>query len=109
MDITPTRRDSTTSIESASSNESVSYIQGYQFISPETRVLNEAIAGWRDYHGNGRHIVGLELGWLPIISVLFWLVGDSKIYVTTFSWCYFNLGCYFTNFCTNIGVSFTCL
>ena len=58
MDLTPTRRDSTTSIESVSSNEST---VSYQFISPETRVLNEAIAGWRDYHGNGRHIVGQRL------------------------------------------------
>ena len=58
MDITPTRRDSITSIDSASSVESA---VSYQFISPETRVLNEAIAGWRDYHGNGRNTVAQRL------------------------------------------------
>ena len=46
------RRDSTSSIESADS---------YVFTNPETRVLNDAIVEWRDYHGNGRNVIALRL------------------------------------------------
>ena len=59
MDYTPIRRDSITSIDSAVS--SIESADTYQFINPETRVLNDAIIEWRDYHGNGRNTIALRL------------------------------------------------
>ena len=54
-----TRRDSITSIDSAVS--SIESADPYVFINPETRVLNDAIVEWRDYHGNGRNVIALRL------------------------------------------------
>ena len=58
MEYTLTRRDSITSIDSASSVESA---EPYLLINPETRILNEAIEEWRDYHGNGRTAIADRL------------------------------------------------